>query len=165
MQASDVPQSPDRVEIYIQPVFTVHQKTDVTSVVTWVHLSMTPLSQTNSAPPYFYWQDVVGFVHDPETDKINARFSYDAAPFVVTQDHPRASILRFAATRAFLTMGRWEWTLTAERQGQPSLVAEFCIDIPAANIFGTTSGLIAMSNDQSPRLPSSPPTSNCYRQP
>lgn len=154
-----------RVEISVQPTFTVYQKTDLTSTVTSVRLSVAPPPQINSAPPYFYWADVIEYAYDTQTGNRVGRVLSDPTPIIVTQDKPQTLMLRFIATPAFLNAGKWEGTLTAERQGQSPLVSRFCIDISADNITSSQIGTlnaVVMRNDQSPLLTQ---TSNCYRSP
>lgn len=155
---------PARAEILIQPSFMVYQRTDITSVVTSVRLRMTPPPHTNSPPPYFFWADVVEYNYDTQTGITQGKSLSDPTPIVVTQDNPKAPILRFLATPAFLEMGRWKGTLTVERQGQTPLVSEFCIDISTNDVstnmqFGSLNEFI-MRNDQTPPSAQAP---NCYR--
>jgi hypothetical protein len=168
-QGSLGPQYPVQVQIAMQPTFAVYQKTDVTSIVTSVRLNMTPPPQANSAPPYFYWLDTVEYVYDLPTDKINGKFVSDPTPIVVTQDKPQTPVLRFFAMPAWLTVGRWKGTLTAERQGQSPLVSEFCLDISSYSLSVLTQtgvhSYVIMRTDQTPQPSSSPQTSNCYRTP
>jgi hypothetical protein len=163
------PQYPVQVQIAMQPTFAVYEKTDVTSIVTSVRLNMTPPPQTNVAPPYFYWIDVVEYVYDLPTNKVNGTFVSDPTPIVVTQDKPQTPVLRFFAMPARLTVGRWKGTITAERQGQSPLVSEFCLVISADNLSALIQtgvhSYVIMRNDQSPQPSSSPQTSNCYRAP
>lgn len=154
-----------KMYVYIQPTFTVYQKTDVTSVVTSVRLNLTP-PQSNFAPPHFYWLDTVELIDDPQRGKI-VKYASDPAPIVVTPDKPQVPMLRFLAEPALLAVGRWRGSVTVERQGQSPLVGEFCIDISADNIstFSDLGDAHVMRNDQSFQSPSSTQASNCYRNP
>lgn len=155
-----------RVEVAIRPTFAVYEKTDVTAVVTSLHLSMTPLSPLNSSPAYFVWTDVVDYDYDIATGASNGRILSDPGPIIVTQDKPQSPMVRFIALQTWLQPGRWKATLTGERTDQPPLVSEFCVDI-SQNIISAvaphgapgTLGTFVLRNDLSPPSAQAP---NCY---
>jgi hypothetical protein len=147
-----------QVQLSIQPTFTVYEKTDITSVVASVHLHMTPPSQNNSAPPYFFWADIIEYA--PNTSSMNVLS--DPVPIVVTQDKPQALMMRFIAMSTLLKEGRWNGTITVERQGQSSLVRQFCIDIPADTIPTQPGAFNTVMFRNDDLLVPSTQTSNCY---
>jgi len=163
-----IAQNPDFMEVYIQPTFTVFEKTDITSVVTSVHLDLIPPPQTSHPTPYLYGGDVVEFTDaQTGTGRLAGKYLSDPAPFAVTQDKPQALMLRFYGPSGSLIAGRWHGALTAERQGQPSLRDNFCVDLSVFNIsfFSSTTNLLTLRNDQSLQSLNSKQTPNCYRSP
>ncbi len=160
-----------QLSIWIQPTLMVYQKTDVASVVTSARLNVTPSPVTKSALsssvlPYLYWLEVDKFVYNQNTGLADPVYDSDPSPIVVAQDKPQAMHLRFFAAQPFLTPGRWQAVLTVERQGQSTLMRNFCIDISENNISRfSTSAYITYRNDQAKQQQTSSSTTGCYHSP
>lgn len=155
-----------RIELMVQPTFAVYEKTDLTSVVTSIHLDMTRPPGTNSPTPYFSWYDTLEYDYDVSTGGTNGKVLSDPGPIIVTQDKPQSLMLRFIATQTLLGAGRWGATITAERQNQSPLVVQFCINISPGMIspiaprgVPNTFGVFILRNDH---LSPSVQTPKCY---
>lgn len=164
-QVGNATQGPGWVAISIQPTFAVDRKTDRSTVVTALHLTMIPPPGNNSLPPYFYWLEIVQYTQSQAS--IVGQYLSDPTPFAVTQEKPEFPTLQFRAESPVVTVGKWKGTLTTERLDQSPLKNNFCIDISPDNLsFLTKTGIsnfLTMRNDQT--LQSAQSTSPCYHSP
>jgi hypothetical protein len=124
-----IAQSDTYTWLYIQPSFTVQEKTDLTGVVSSVRVALRGPPGTNR--PRFYWWGVAAFSQN-NGQGLSYGYLADPAPLVVTQDKPQAQYLRFNSLVPVFTIGRWNGSLIVDRQGQSPLSTSFCIDMSAS---------------------------------
>ena len=120
-----ITQHTDGYSIVIQPTFTVHETSELTSVVTDLRLEV---DAQEDVSPRFEWVDTAAYVNNPYTGIPDWQYHADAAPLVVTQAEPRNEHIRFVSGDP-LPAGTWVMRLAAVREGQEDLVSRFCVNL------------------------------------
>jgi hypothetical protein len=115
----------DGYTVVLQPTFTVHDASEVTSVVTDLRLEVEPQQDIS---PRFEWVDIAAYIDDPVTGFPDWEYRADPAPLVVIQEQPRSDHIRFASGEP-LPAGRWTMQLVAIRDGQEDLIERFCVTL------------------------------------
>ena len=129
-----ISQGTDYANVYLQPTFTVAEKTDLTGIVSWVRLEVEPLAGSAAPPaPRLFWEETVDFVYNAQSGEADYRYLSDPAPIVVTQDKPQLPYILFESDRPF-GAGDWQWRVIAERQHQTPLVAEMCVHLSTEDV-------------------------------
>jgi hypothetical protein len=117
--------------LFVQPSFTVQEKTDVAGVISSVKVELQDSVHTRK--PHFYWWGIAEFSPN-QNNAVAYKYGADPAPIIVTQDKPQQSHLRFSTVIPAFEAGKWQGSLIVERQGRSALVAPFCIDITTDDI-------------------------------
>ncbi|MFK0264309.1 hypothetical protein ACIQU1_23745 [Streptomyces angustmyceticus] len=153
---------------YIQPTVSTRIKTQNVEVIRDALLHLTPIgSISSSKKPVFYWKEVGTWDFDPNTERLNYKWSGDPAPFLISQDKPQQPIFLFQADHWSFQPGRYEGSLQLNRTGNHDpLTKNFCLIISdkAANEIhsGASQRSIYFFRNDLPKFASSNKYSGCY---
>ena len=140
-----VSQGQGQIEVYVQPTFTLTNKSEAPAVITDVRVRLKPPAGAGGTAPNLVWWEISEFDpsdKDPLVPAVN-RFKSDPTPITVTRDRPESLMLRFSSLRqggGSLTTGVWRGEFVISQDDAPDVTADFCIDL--SNMAALSDGLL-----------------------
>ncbi|WP_406492358.1 hypothetical protein OHB06_15705 [Streptomyces sp. NBC_01604] len=157
-------QGSEEVWVYLQPTVSTKRNTEKVELVNAVKLDIRH-SDKNVSRPTFFWDESGTLRYDPKSHESNYHKLSDPVPFFVGTGKPQQPLLLFTATGWDFKPGRYEGTLTLERESESApLTKSFCLTIEKEDISRIkSSSYWSFRNDLPTKKPdSSAEFKDCY---